>query len=98
MVDADANHSDSMFVQVSGIVYSNIYRTDDQPECTPLTYPLEVMGIVSLTSILIDRRGNKQLVAICSANIVIYALVKLYYIWRNKKRDKEWNAMSREVR
>lgn len=65
----------NMFVQVSGIVYSNIYRTDDQPEY---------------------RRGNKQLVAICSANIVIYALVKLYYIWRNKKRDKEWNAMSRE--
>ncbi|KAI0006271.1 MFS general substrate transporter [Xylariaceae sp. FL0662B] len=65
----------NMFVQLSGIVYSNIYRADDKPEY---------------------RRGNKQLVAICSGNIVIYLLVKLYYIWRNKQREKEWNLMSRE--
>lgn len=52
----------------------------------------------SLTSTLIDRRGNKQLVAICVANIVIYALAKLYYIWRNKQRDRDWNAMTKEVR
>ncbi|KAI2605940.1 MFS general substrate transporter [Hypoxylon fragiforme] len=65
----------NMFVQVSGIVYSNIYRADDRPEY---------------------RRANKQLVAICSANIVVYFLIKVYYIWRNNKRDREWNEMSRE--
>ncbi|KAI1466074.1 MFS general substrate transporter [Daldinia caldariorum] len=65
----------NMFVQVSGIAYSNIYRADDKPEY---------------------RRGNKQLVAICAANIVIYGLIKVYYIYRNKQRDRDWNAMSRE--
>ncbi|KAI1380773.1 hypothetical protein F4677DRAFT_452504 [Hypoxylon crocopeplum] len=68
----------NMFVQISGIAYSNIYRADDKPEFS------------------MDRRGNTQLVAICSAIIVIYLLVKLYYIWRNKKRDTEWNGMTRE--
>ncbi|KAI1650287.1 MFS general substrate transporter [Daldinia loculata] len=65
----------NMFVQVSGIAYSNIYRADDKPEY---------------------RRGNKQLVAICAANIVIYILIKVYYIYRNKQRDTDWNAMTRE--
>ncbi|OTA96466.1 hypothetical protein M434DRAFT_19699 [Hypoxylon sp. CO27-5] len=65
----------NMFVQVSGIVYSNIYRADDRP---------------------LYRRGNRQLAAICGGNIIIYILIKLYYIWRNKQRDREWNAMTRE--
>ncbi|KAJ4267706.1 hypothetical protein NW762_003820 [Fusarium torreyae] len=42
------------------------------------------------------RRGNKQLTAICSANIVIYLLAKGYYVWRNKQRDREWDALSKE--
>ncbi|KAI1462540.1 MFS general substrate transporter [Annulohypoxylon moriforme] len=42
------------------------------------------------------RRGNRQLAAICATNIVIYILVKLYYIRRNKQRDEEWHTMTRE--
>jgi len=40
------------------------------------------------------RRGNRILVAITSYNIVLIILIKLYYIWRNKRRDKIWQAMS----
>lgn len=42
------------------------------------------------------RRGNKQLVAIVSGNIVIYILVGLYYRWVNWRRDKIWNSFSDE--
>ncbi|KAK0611022.1 major facilitator superfamily domain-containing protein [Immersiella caudata] len=42
------------------------------------------------------RRGNRQLVAIASMNIVIYLLAKSYYVWRNKRRDKAWGAMTVE--
>ncbi|KAF2435282.1 MFS general substrate transporter [Tothia fuscella] len=67
----------NMFVQVSGIAYSNIYRANDRP---------------------LYRRGNLQLVAICAANLVIYLLVKGYYVWRNKTREKKWNNMSEQER
>lgn len=30
-------------------------------------------------------------------NVFLYVFAKLYYIWRNKVRDREWAAMSREV-
>lgn len=31
-------------------------------------------------------------------NIVLYVLVKIYYVWRNKQRDKKWNSMTEEER
>ncbi|KAF2632989.1 MFS general substrate transporter [Macroventuria anomochaeta] len=42
------------------------------------------------------RRGNKILLAICSFNIVLFYFVKAFYIWRNKVRDRHWNAMTKE--
>jgi hypothetical protein len=42
------------------------------------------------------RRGNKILLGICSFNIVLFYLVKAFYIWRNKVRDRQWNAMTKE--
>lgn len=87
-----------MFVQVSGIIISNIYRADDKPECMSISTPLLRIPLLDpLMRALIDRRGNRQLVAICAANIVIYALAKSYYIWRNKQRETEWNGMTRDV-
>lgn len=53
--------------------------------------------VVSHLTDCLDRRGNKQLTAICAANIVIYLLGKGYYIWRNKQRDQAWNALSKDV-
>ncbi|CAI6084340.1 unnamed protein product [Clonostachys chloroleuca] len=43
-------------------------------------------------------RGNKNLVAVASMNIALYFLTKAYYVWRNKSRDKKWNAMTEEER
>ncbi|KAL5521124.1 hypothetical protein ACEPAG_9046 [Sanghuangporus baumii] len=43
------------------------------------------------------RRGNRVLIAISCVNIgILYPSAKLYYIWRNKQRDKVWNAMTPE--
>ncbi|TQN65182.1 putative transporter [Colletotrichum shisoi] len=44
------------------------------------------------------RRGNRVLVGIASLNIVVYTCAKFYYVWRNKRRDQIWDAMSPEER
>ncbi|KAG8158252.1 hypothetical protein KVR01_012013 [Diaporthe batatas] len=64
-----------MFVQVSGIVYSNVYRSSDRP---------------------FYRNANRALIGVCVMNIFLYLFTKGYYIWRNKVRDREWNALSKE--
>ncbi|GKT76622.1 major facilitator superfamily transporter [Colletotrichum tofieldiae] len=43
------------------------------------------------------RRGNRVLIGICCMNICVYLIAKLFYMWCNKKREKEWNAMTEEV-
>lgn len=40
------------------------------------------------------KRGNGQLIAICVATIVAYALAKVYYILRNKYKRDRWNKMT----
>ncbi|KAG4218042.1 hypothetical protein PC116_g33478 [Phytophthora cactorum] len=42
------------------------------------------------------RRGNRQLIGILAGNIGIYGLTKIYYILRNRHRDRKWNAMTAE--
>nr|UYO77175.1 major facilitator superfamily transporter (MSF) [Trichoderma calamagrostidis] len=42
------------------------------------------------------RRGNKILLGINCFNIVLFYLVKAFYVWRNSVRDKKWNAMTKE--
>ena len=44
------------------------------------------------------QRGNSQLLAIVCMNIVLYILTKVYYVLRNKGRDKKWAAMSEAER
>lgn len=41
-------------------------------------------------------RGNKVLVAITAANIVLFYAVKVFYVWRNKVRQSRWDAMTSE--
>jgi hypothetical protein len=63
----------NMFCQISGIIYSNVYRTDDA------TY---------------YYRGNKILLGVVALNVVLYALTKVYYVWRNWRRELIWSAMT----
>jgi hypothetical protein len=44
------------------------------------------------------RRGNKQLIAINIATVVLYALAKAYYVRRNQWKKARWEAMSPEER
>ncbi|TGJ84552.1 hypothetical protein E0Z10_g4199 [Xylaria hypoxylon] len=44
------------------------------------------------------KRGNSVLFAINIFGIAIFILTKIYYVWRNKQRDKVWNAMTEEER
>ncbi|KAH7179484.1 major facilitator superfamily domain-containing protein [Fusarium flagelliforme] len=42
------------------------------------------------------RRGNRVILGITSANIILFYLVKYFYIWRNQVRDRNWNALTKE--
>lgn len=42
------------------------------------------------------RRGNSVLLGIVAWNLVLYALGKAYYVWKNESRQNKWNAMSSE--
>ncbi|KIL86552.1 hypothetical protein FAVG1_10382 [Fusarium avenaceum] len=42
------------------------------------------------------RRGNRVILGITCANIVLFYLVKGFYLWRNKVRDERWNALTKE--
>jgi hypothetical protein len=62
---------------------------------------VQTSGIISSNIYRADdapqyKRGNKQLLAINVMNIFLYLFVKAYYVFRNKQRDKKWNAMTEE--
>ncbi|KAF2096478.1 MFS general substrate transporter [Rhizodiscina lignyota] len=42
------------------------------------------------------HRGNTALLGICVGNVGIYFLTKVYYIWRNRSKERKWNAMTVE--
>lgn len=42
------------------------------------------------------HRGNTQLFAIAWASVGVILFAKAYYMWRNKRRDTIWNAMTDE--
>lgn len=83
----------NMSVQTSGIIASNIYREG--------TSHL-IQSKLKLTSSLDDRprylRGNLILLSLNLANIAFYSLTKIYYVLRNRHRDRKWNAMTQEER
>lgn len=42
------------------------------------------------------QRGNKILLAITTFSIVVFYTTKVFYVWRNRVKDRKWNAMSKE--
>ncbi|KAI5124120.1 hypothetical protein M0805_000933 [Coniferiporia weirii] len=68
----------NMFVQAGAIVIANIYRTDDKVSV--------IDGGFS------DKRGNRDLIAICCMNIFIYAFTFFFYRTLNKRRDMIWDS------
>ncbi|KAI0176897.1 major facilitator superfamily domain-containing protein [Pestalotiopsis sp. NC0098] len=42
------------------------------------------------------RRGNKVLIGIVALNIVMVFVMKGYYMWRNKQKERQWNALTAE--
>ncbi|CAK7219828.1 hypothetical protein SCUCBS95973_003953 [Sporothrix curviconia] len=42
------------------------------------------------------HRGNKYLIIINFLSIAVFLSTKAYYIFRNKQREKQWNALSHE--
>lgn len=83
-----------MFVQTGGIISSNIYRSGES---------IALSSFLLCSNILQDdaplyKRGNRALLGIVCMNLVLYPLVKAYYIYRNKRRDKIWDGMSEEQR
>ncbi|KAJ4424036.1 hypothetical protein N0V82_001283 [Gnomoniopsis sp. IMI 355080] len=43
-------------------------------------------------------RGNKVCLIIACVNILLYAGTKVYYVWRNKQKDKIWKSLTEDER
>lgn len=46
---------------------------------------------------MLDKRGNRDLIAICCMNICLYALTYLFYRALNRRRDGIWVNWTTEV-
>jgi len=44
------------------------------------------------------KHGNKVLIAINILAIALFIYAKVYYILKNRSRDKKWNSLTIEVR
>lgn len=42
------------------------------------------------------RRGNRVILGLIAWNSVYTILIKVYYMWRNKRRENVWSGMSPE--
>ncbi|KAF5497164.1 putative transporter [Colletotrichum siamense] len=84
----------NMFVQTSGIISSNIYRSGEGLAFSSFSIGSNFVQ----DDAPLYKRGNRALLGIVCMNLVLYPLVKAYYVYRNKRRDKIWDGMSEEQR
>jgi len=40
------------------------------------------------------KRGNRVLISINVLSIFLFLFTKVYYVMKNKRRDKRWNSMT----
>lgn len=71
----------NMFVQAGGIVASYVYQQNSKTATS---------GAPDYTY------GNRILLGVACANIVIYLLTKVWYVSRNKVRATKWNLMDEQ--
>lgn len=82
----------NMAYQFGSIAAANIYRNDDKPYCMMLCFDI----LLRDANTDADYNGNKILLGICCANIVLFGVTKVYYIQRNKSKAKAWNKLSED--
>lgn len=49
-----------------------------------------------LTRLITDYIANKGLIGLCSFNILLFVLAKIYYVWRNRVMQRHYAEMSHE--
>ena len=85
----------NMFNQVGAIIASNIYQDGSFS-------PLHLSNRIQTNRGTDDgpryATGNKVLISLLIVNIFIYIFTKVYYVMRNRQRDRKWNAMTKEER
>lgn len=80
----------NMTYQIGSIAAVNIYRAGDSPFCEYCVVPvLSPDNEQELTLYDLDYTANKGLVGLCCGNICLFGAAKLYYVWRNRRLDKE---------
>lgn len=73
---------DALFSRGQAILVSttsSVYATDELTNC-----------LICFRS----HRGNRVLLGIVAANIVLFFLAKAYYVLRNRHREGIWNGMT----
>ncbi|KAJ3789968.1 major facilitator superfamily domain-containing protein [Lentinula aff. detonsa] len=71
-------------------VSASVYNMFVQVRCISLCV------FYNLTSLSIDKHGNRALIGICSMNIALYVGTYFFYKYINKRRDEIWSSWSKE--
>jgi hypothetical protein len=91
---------------VSAALYNSESQTLEafpRKQLTYITLVFVQLGGVIANNIYRDhdkplyRRGNRILVGINVLSIFLFIFAKVYYVTKNKIRDRKWNTMTPEV-